>query len=159
VWIACGSSALADEHTDQKITQSALQQTRDIVSRELFGHYDIVGLEVLRVEELRGRISSERDYGLVRVTLSFSATRNATRHQSLNPNVFEPGGCWGWLYLHCGVPRGHVFEGKLEVLLAVDSEGFWRAVSPHWRSRMRYPLDGYLLMEGREKEGYVLFPK
>jgi hypothetical protein len=156
---ACSSSALADESTDQKISQSALAETREIMASELFGHYDITTLRVLKVEDLRGRLSSERDYGVMSVTLAFSATRNATRSASLNPDVFEPGKCWGWLYLHCGVPPGHVFEGKLEVLLTVDRDGSWRVVSPHWRSRRRYSLDGYLLLEGREKEGYVVFPK
>lgn len=115
--------------------------------------------DLLERLDLRGRISSERDYGLVSVTLRFSARRNATRSPSLNPDLFEPGKCWGWLYLHCGVSLGHVFEGKLEAWLAVGRDGSWRAVSPHWRSRTQYSLDSYLLLEGREKEGYVLFPK
>ena len=76
-------------------------------------------------------------------------------------DMFEPGNamCQGWLYLHCGVPIGHVFEGKLEVLLAVDRNGTWRAVSPRWRSRRLYSLHGYLLLEGRGEDGYVLFPR
>ncbi|MGH2360138.1 MAG: hypothetical protein ACRDGM_06300 [bacterium] len=144
--------------SDKKITESALQETRDIISRELFGHYDIDNLEVLKIEASLGR---ERDYGLVKAILRFSTKRNATKHPTLNPNMFESGNvmCQGWLYLHCGVPLGHVFEGKLEVLLAVDRNGTWRAVSPHWRSRRLYSLHGYLLLEGREEEGYVLFPR
>jgi hypothetical protein len=27
-------------------------------------------------------------------------------------------------------------------------------LSAHWRSQRRYSLDGYLLLEGREKEGW-----
>ena len=160
-WAVCCTSALADEHTDKKITESALRETRDIISRELFGHYDLTNLAVLRIKDLRGRVSLGHDYGLVKGTLEFSAKRNTTKHPTLNPNMFEPGNamCQGWLYLHCGIPIGHVFEGKLELLLAVDRDGSWRAVSPHWRSRRQYPLHGYLLLEGREKEGYVLFPK
>jgi hypothetical protein len=121
-----------------------------------------VGLiAVLKVEDLQGRVSLGHDYGLVKATLEFSAKRNTTKHPTLNPNMFEPGNsmCQGWLYLHCGIPIGHVFEGKLELLLGVDRDGSWRVVSPHWRSRTQYPLHGYLLLEGREKEGYVLFPK
>ncbi len=95
VWIACGSSALGDESADKKIEESALAETRDIISRELFGHYDISKLDVLKREDLRGRLSSERDYGMARVTLGFSAMRNGTRSASLNPGVFEPGKCWG----------------------------------------------------------------
>lgn len=156
-WTVCYSSANANEYAQLKVAEYALQETRDILSRELFGHYDISELEVLGISDRR--IPREHDYGLVKVTLRFSAKRNATRKSDLNPSLFEPGGCRGWLYLHCGVPAGHVFAGKLEILLAVDREGLWRAVSPNWRSRRQYPLDGYLLLEGRGKEGYVVFPK
>jgi hypothetical protein len=159
-WLAGPSAVLANDQAHQKIAEAALRETRDIISRDLFGHYDAGELAVLTVEDLHGRLTAERDYGLMRVTLRFSATRNATRSPSLSPQVFEAGGpCEGWLYLHCGVPIGHVFEGKLELLLAHDREGTWRAVSPHWRSRIPYSLEGYLLLEGRDKEGYVLFPK
>jgi hypothetical protein len=155
------SSALADDNTDKQITESALRETRDIISRKLFGHYDITNLVVLNIEGLRDGIQLGHHYGLVTVTLSFAAKRNTTKHPNLNRDMFEPGNamCQGWLYLHCSVPVGHVFDGNLKLLLAVDGEGSWRAVSPHWRSRREYSLHGYLLMEGREKEGYVLFPK
>lgn len=155
------SSAFADSNTDRQITESAVRETRDIISRELFGHYDITNLVVLTIEPLPGRIGIEHDYGLVVVRLTFSTKRNATKHPNLNLDMFKPGSamCQGWLYLHCGVPAGHVFEGILQLLLAVDRDGTWRVVSPHWRSRREYPLHGYLLLEGREKEGYVLFPK
>jgi hypothetical protein len=156
VW---GSPAGADDATDRKIADAALRESRELVARDLFGHYDLTELGVLRVEDLRGRVSAERDYGLVRVTLRFAARRNATRSASLSPAVFEQGPCSEWLYLHCGVPLGHVFDGKLEMLLAVDGDGAWRAVTPHWRSRRQYSLDGYLLLEGRDKDGYVLPPR
>jgi hypothetical protein len=138
-----------------------LRETREIISRELFGHYDITNLAVLKIEPLQDRIRLGHDYGLVTVTLTFATKRNTTKHPNLNPDMFEPGNamCQGWLYLHCGVSVGHVFDGNLQVLLAVDREGSWKAVSPHWRSRRQYSLDGYLLLEGRKKEGYVLFPK
>ncbi len=157
----CCSSALADDNTDKRIAESALGETRDIMSRELFGHYDITNLAVLKIEPLQGRIPLGHDYGLVTVRLAFSTKRNATKHPNLNPDMFEPGNamCQGWLYLHCGVAVGHVFDGSLQLLLAVDRDGSWRSVSPHWRSRREYPLHGYLLLEGREKEGYVLFRK
>jgi hypothetical protein len=160
-WAVCCASALADDDTDMNIAESALRETRDIISRELFGHYDLTSLSVVKLEGLQARVSLGHDYGLVRVALRFAATRNATKHPSLNPGMFDPGSamCQGWLYLHCGVPIGHVFEGTLDVLLAIDRDGSWRAVSPHWRSRREYPLQGYLVLEGREKEGYVLFPK
>lgn len=154
------SSAFADENTDRQVTESALRETRDIISRELFGHYDITNLVVVRIEALQDRIH-ERDYGLVTVTLRFLTKRNTTKHPSLNADMFVPGNamCQGWLYLQCGVAVGHAFDGNLQVLLAVDRDGSWRTVSPHWRSRRTYSLQGYLLLEGREMEGYVLFPK
>jgi len=164
VLICCavyGAAALADETTDKRITEDALRETRDIILRELFGHYDITDLGVLKIEALPDRIHRGRDYGLMMVTLRFSTKRNATKHPNLNADMFQPGSamCQGWLYLHCGVAAGHVFDGRLQILLAVDHAGSWRAVSPHWRSRREHPLQGYLLLEGREKEGYVLFPK
>jgi hypothetical protein len=157
----CGTSALADDNTDKSVAESALGESRSIISRELFGHYDLTSLEVLKVEDLRGRVSPEHDHGLVRVAVGFSAKRNHTKHPTLNPDMFEPGSamCQGWLYLHCGVSIGHVFQGTMDLLLAIDREGAWRTVSPHWRSRPQYPLHGYLRLEGREKEGYVLFPR
>lgn len=154
-------SALADDNTDKQIAEAALRETRDIISRELLGHYDITNLAVLKIEALPGRVHLGHDYGLVTVTLAFSTKRNATKHPNLNPKMFEPGNamCQGWLYLHCGVAVGHVFDGRLQLLLAVDQVGTWRAVWPNWRSRREYSLQGYLLLEGREKEGYVLFPR
>jgi hypothetical protein len=130
-------SALADEYTDNRITESALRETRDILSRKLLGHYDITDLSVKRIEDLRGLGSLRHDYGLVKATLTFSTKRNTTKHPNLNRDMFEPGSgmCQGSLYLHCGVPVGHVFEGRLEVLLAVDGDGSWRAVSPHTGDR------------------------
>jgi hypothetical protein len=156
-----GSVALADETTDRRITESALREARDIMSRELFDHYEVTELVVLKVEAFPDRGRRGPDYGLVTVTLRFSSKRNTTKHPGLNAAMFEPGNamCQGWLYLHCGVAVGHVFDGRLQILLAVDRDGSWRAVSPHWRSRQEYALQGYLLLEGREKEGYVLFPK
>lgn len=153
--------ALADDNTYKQIAESALREAREIISSELFGHYDITNLAVLKIEAQQSRAQPGPDYGLATVTLTFSTKRNATRHPNLNPALFEPGSpmCKGWLYLHCGVSVGHVFDGNLQLLLAADRNGFWRAVSPHWRSRREYALHGYLLLEGREEEGYVLFRK
>ena len=132
LWAVWGTSALADESIDRKITESALREARDIISSELFGHYDLTNLAVLKIVDIPERASLGHDYGLVKATLEFSAKRNMTKHPTLNPSMFEPGSamCQDWLYVHCGVPVGHVFEGKLEVLLAVDRDGSWRAVSP-----------------------------
>ena len=160
-WALSGLVALADDDADRKIAESALPEARAILAQELLGHYDLVRLTVERIEELPERRALGHDYGLASVTLAFSTRRNATRHPGRNPTMFEPGSamCQRWLYLHCGVPVGHVFEGRMELVLALDGQGSWRAVSPHWRSRRQYPLDGYLLLNGREPDGYVGFPQ
>jgi hypothetical protein len=154
------SLALGDDAADRQLVESALREAREIITSELLGHHDIERLAVLDVEPLRPELL-HRDYGLVIVSLAFSTKRNATRHPNLNPALFEPNSpmCQGWLYLHCAVPVGHVFDGKLQLLLAADRNGSWRAVPPRWRSRSRYPLDGYLVLEDRALEGYVLFPE
>jgi hypothetical protein len=119
------SFALADDNTDKQIIESASRETREIIARELFGHYDITNLVVLKIEALQDRIHLGHDYGLMTVTLAFATKRNTTKHPNLNPEMFELGSamCQGWLYLHCGVPVGHVFDGNFQVLLAVDREG------------------------------------
>lgn len=152
---------LAAQPSDSRIAEPAVRETRDILARELFGHYDVTSLELLGIEELGRNVGLKHDYGLAKATLAFSAKRNESRHPNLNPRLFDPGNaaCAGWLYLHCGVPAGHVFEGKLEVVMAVDRQGRWSAVSPNWRSRRQYSLHGYLVLEGRRKEGYVVFPQ
>lgn len=157
---ALAAAAIPVRSEDGNVTDAALAEARDILSRELFTHYNVVALRVLKVDDLRHALQTERRYGLVKATLEFSARGNHSRSPSFNPSMFDPGHsmCQGWLYLHCGVPAGHVFEGKLELLLARDRNGAWKAVAPHWQSRVQYPLYGYLLLEGREMEGYVLFP-
>lgn len=78
-WTVCYSSANASEYAQLKVAEYALQETRDILSRELFGHYDIIELEVLKISDRR--ILKEHDYGLVKITLRLSAKRNATQNQ------------------------------------------------------------------------------
>lgn len=144
------------------LSENAEREAKKIISRDLYGHYDIVSLKVLNIEGIGNQLG--RDYGLAKVTLGFSTKRNATRNPNLNPTVFEAGNCTStkvptWFYLHCGVPLGHVFDGKLELLLVVSEKSdVWTAVSPNWRTLLSYPLQGYLLLEGIKKEGYVLFP-
>ena len=161
LWTVYCSFAFGNDDTYKQIAESGLRETRDIISSKLFGHYDVENLTVLTIEPLQSRAYVQQDYGLAMVTVAFRTKRNATRHPDLNPVLFEPGSpmCKDWLYLHCGVPVGHVFDGKLQLLVAADRSRSWSAISPHWRSRRQYPLHGYLLLERREKEGYVLFPK
>ena len=145
------------------LSENAVREAGRIISQDLDGHYDIVSLQVLNVEGVGRQL--ERDYGLAKVTLEFSTRRNATRNPSLSPDAFEAGGCTPakvptWFYLHCGVPTGHVFDGEMELLLVVgEKPDRWTAVSPNWRTLLSYPLQGYLLLKGKQKEGYVLFPE
>jgi hypothetical protein len=64
LYIVHCSCAFADDNADKQIIASALRETRDIISRELFGHYDITNLVVLKIEALQDRIQLGRDYGL-----------------------------------------------------------------------------------------------
>lgn len=146
----------------ETLSQNAEREARRIISQDLYGHYDIVRLLVLNVEGVGRQLG--RDYGLAKVTLEFSTKRNATRNSSLSPAAFEKGGCTpakvpAWFYLHCGVPTGHVFDGEMELLLVIEKADRWTAVSPNWRTLLSYPLQGYLLLEGKQKEGYVSFPE
>ena len=75
------SSALAAENTNRMITEAALRETRDLISRELWRHYDLTLLKVVKIEDLRDRISLGKDYGLVKVTLEFSSERTTQRIQ------------------------------------------------------------------------------
>ena len=146
----------------ETLSENAEREARRILSQDLFGHYDIVRIQVLNVEGVGRQLG--RDYGLVKVALEFSTRRNGTRNPSLSPAAFEAGGCTPakvptWFYLHCGVPAGHVFDGEMELLLVVGGNpDRWTAVSPNWRTLQSYPLQGYLILEGKQKEGYVLFP-
>jgi hypothetical protein len=145
------------------LTANAEREARRILSQDLYGHYDVGSLLVLNVEGVGRQLG--QDYGLAKVTLEFSTRRNASRNPSLSPAALEEGGCTpakvpAWFYLHCGVPPGHVFDGEMELLLVVgEKPDRWTAVSPNWRTLQSYPLQGYLLLEGKQKEGYVLFPE
>jgi len=153
------SAVLADDEADRQIAESARREAREVLAQELLGHYDVAQLTVERIDARAAADSLAHDYGLVRVTLAFSTRRNTTRHPNLNPALFEPtsGMCQGSLYLHCGVPVGYAFDGRIELLLALDRRGVWHGLSPHWGSRRPYPLDGYLLLDGRDPDGDVRF--
>ena len=163
--ICIGSMAAAQQFWSGEIetlSANAEREARRILSEDLYGHYDVVRLQVLNIEGVGRQLG--RDYGLAKVALEFSTKRNATRNPSLSPSAFEEGGCTpakvpAWFYLHCGVPAGHVFDGEMELLLVVSEKpDQWTAVSPNWRTLQSYPLQGYLLLEGKQEEGYVLFP-
>jgi hypothetical protein len=51
----CGSFAFADDAAFKPIADAAQREARDIISSELFGHYDITDLAVVRTELQPGR--------------------------------------------------------------------------------------------------------
>jgi hypothetical protein len=83
--VVCCSSALADEYSDKKLAETAVRESKDILLREMFGHYDVTRLEVIKIEDARERNGLKHDYGLVKATVQFSAKRNATKSSALKP--------------------------------------------------------------------------
>lgn len=143
-----------DEARIKMLSAQAEREAKETILNGLFGHYDIVTLKVLKIEG----VALGRDYPVAKAILSFSTKRNTSRHPSLNRAMFEPGNCTStkvpeWFYLHCGVPTGYVFNGKLELLLVRTEGTEWRALSPNWRAIISSPLQGYLI----EKEGPIVF--
>jgi len=57
----------------ETLSANAEREARRIIAQDLYGHYDIVSLQVLNVEDVGRQLG--RDYGLAKVTLEFS-----TRH-------------------------------------------------------------------------------
>src|SRR5262245_13117731 len=86
--LALGGFAHAEDDALAPIAEAAVREAREIIATDLFGHYDVVGLRVVSVEPLK---DLQESYGVAAATLDFSTTRNATRHASLNPAMFEPG--------------------------------------------------------------------
>ena len=54
-------------------------------------------------------------------------------------------------------PEGREYSGKIEVDMAYTADG-WKVLSKNVRNLREYVLSGYLLLEGKPKEGYVLPP-
>ena len=157
----------ADQPSDEMITR----EVRKLIEDALWHDYDIDKIQIQEIQEAHDVLSSrfKKDYGLVKVLVKFSAIRNENRSAyvredgktfSLNKQFYEDyESCkkLNHLYLHCGVKKGYVFEGSLNILMATTRKG-WKILSDGWRRLSSYPLQGYLLMDGREKEGYVWFP-
>ena len=138
-----------------------MPEGQEIVASELFGHYDIASLVVEKIEPLQSRAHFAHDYGLATVTPAFSTKRNATRHPNLNPAMFELGSpmCRDWLYLHCGVPAGYVFEGHLELLLAADGQGMESRLAPVGGREGNILSTAICFSMGENGREYVVFPR
>lgn len=157
----------ASSQTSGPSQEMVKQEAQKLLEKSLWGDYDIDKVQIQTIEDLS---ILGRDYPLTKAVVSFSAKRNEHRSKyidqdgrtvALNQNLYDDEGLCAkvnQLYLYCGVDTGHVFEGDLELLLVKTNQG-WEILNPNWRRKTSYPLEGYLIMEGKEKEGYVLFPK
>jgi hypothetical protein len=72
---AYASSAFANDDASKQIAEAAQREAREIISSELFGHYDVIDLAVLRIELEGRRPERPHDYGLATVTIAFSTKR------------------------------------------------------------------------------------
>jgi hypothetical protein len=67
------------------------------------------------------------------------------------------------LYIYCGVPEGHIFEGEIELFAVMTSIGTaekgYALICSNCKRRSNYMLDGYLVLGDRKKEGYVWPPE
>ncbi len=141
------------------------QEATKLLDQNLWGDYDIEKIVVSSVEEVS---IHNRDYPLFKAVISFSTKRNENRSKNmtwdgrttlLNQNLYDDSDLCSrvnHLFLHCGVETGHIFEGDLELLLVQTGDN-WQVLNPNWRRKTTYPLEGYLLMDGKNKEDYVLF--
>jgi hypothetical protein len=141
------------------------QEATTLLNQTLWGDYDLEKVLVTSVEAVN---IHNRDYPLFKAAITFSAKRNENRSQTmtvdgrttmLNQNLYDDSDLCSrvnHLYLHCGVEAGHVFEGEMELLM-VQTVQNWQTLNPNWRRKTTYPLEGYLLMDGKDKADYVLF--
>ena len=157
---------------DRPSEETIKQSVRDLIKKALWYDYDIEKIQIETVEEYHDTLRTlfKEDYGLVKVIVSFTSKRNENKStytrddgkiSSLNLELYKNDALCSTLnhlYLHCGVKKGYIFEGKLKILMAPTSRG-WEILDPQWRTLTSIPLQGYLILDGKQKEGYVWFPK
>jgi hypothetical protein len=129
---------------------AAESEVRRHIQKWTLEHYDVDSVSILEVENL----SVKRREDVKRVVAAFDAKRNDVK--TLHPQLYENCKNQGHFYLLC-LPKGHKFEGKLEVEITHTPKG-WRILE-NYQSLQTYPLSRHLLLEGRQKEGYVLPPR
>jgi hypothetical protein len=147
-----------DAASDEAFLETAKTQARQLLDQELLGHYDVADVAVVVVEEHTGAWGGYRNgYGLRTVTVEFVTLRNSHWSPQLNRRVLcdEPGSAPHLLLCR---PSGHRFSGTMTVDLAFTIAG-WQVLSRNFRNRRQFPLSGYLELDGKKKEGYVLSPE
>ncbi len=142
---------LANDTFEQVVTK----KIGELIDSELFGHYDVRNISIVSVKDHTAEWGGyDNGYGLKKVVASFVATRNESWNKNLNRDMLKTS-CYA-LWLVCQ-PKGHRFEGKVEVDVAYTTQG-WIILSRNFRNRSEFLLSNYLLLEGRRKEGYVTAP-
>jgi hypothetical protein len=137
---------------------AAESEIRELIHRELLGHYDIELVSLLEIKDHVGEWDGfQNGYGLKTVVARFAAVRNANWSRNLSRSVAENCGEVPSVYLLCQ-PTGHKFTGKVEVDLAFTKDG-WKILSRNYRNMRAFSLSNYLLLDGNPKDGYVLPPK
>ena len=135
----------------------AEREIRGLINQELMGHYNVSNISILEVkEQSAGWDESYNYYGIRTVVASFLAIRNEEWHASLNRDVLADNCDKSSVWLLCR-PEGHRFEGKVKVDVVATVSG-WKILNRNFRNIREFVLSGYLLLEGRQKEGYVLSP-
>jgi hypothetical protein len=129
---------------DDPFRIAAREEIRAFIERELWGHYDILEVRLVEVEERDGGLGGAlTDYDLRAVAAHFRAVRNDHWSEGLNrdlPRQLCEESPQLWLLCR---PAGHPLAGTVDLDMVFTTEG-WRILSRHHRSLREYPLAGYL---------------
>ena len=135
---------LAAGSADDAFRSAAAREVHGFIETELWGHYDVLSVELVDVIDRTGEWGGPYPgYGFRSVTADFLAQRNASRDERLNEEI-PPRLCEteAELFLLCR-PAGHELSGTLELDMVFTVDG-WKILSRHHRSLQAYPLAGYL---------------
>lgn len=143
--------ALADDGREA----AAEKEITKLIDDGLLGHYEVELVSVLGIKDRTGEWGGFKNgYGLITVTARFVAVRNARWSEHLNRTLAAHCEEAGSVYVLCQ-PEGHEFSGNIEVDMAHTTDG-WKVLNRNSRNLREFVLSGYLLLEGRPEEGYVL---
>src|SRR5678815_1131800 len=117
---------------DDPFRSDATSAIRELIQKQLWGHYDVVSVSVLEVHEQPEKWGGfYPGYGLRTVTASFKSIRNANWSKNLNSDIPQTKECEteAELYVLCR-PEGYEFSGNVEADLAFTVDG-WKILSKH----------------------------